>query len=329
MPKGFWKTIKKPLVAIAPMANVTDVAFRAILTKYGKPDVMWTEFVSADGLCSSKGREKLLGDLAFSKKERPIVAQIFSSKPEKIYEATKLVASLGFDGIDINMGCPDRAVVKQGAGAALIKNPKIAQEIIFAAQKGAGKIPVSVKTRIGYSKDEIETWIPMLAQSNLDAITIHGRTMKEMSKVPAHWDLIAESANIIRSFHNKKTCPIILGNGDVQNRKEAEEKCKQYGVDGVMIGRGIFTNIYAFRKKEKVLTIENRIKILLDHIKEFEKIHKNDEDAKTRKFDYLKKFFKIYISDFDGAKELRIQLMNSHSTEEVRAVVEAFKSRTF
>lgn len=325
MPKGFWKTIKKPLVAIAPMANVTDVAFRAILTKYGKPDVMWTEFVSADGLCSSKGKEKLLNDLQFSKKEHPIVAQIFSSNPEKIYEATKLVASLGFDGIDINMGCPDKAVVKQGAGSALIKNPKIAQEIIFAAQNGAGKIPVSVKTRIGYSKNEIETWIPMLAQANLDAITIHGRTMKEMSKVPAHWDLIAESAHIIRSFHTKKTCPVILGNGDVLNYDEAIEKCKQYEVDGVMIGRGIFANIYAFKKGNKIPTTKNRVTILLDHIKEFEKLYKNDKESKIRKFDYLKKFFKIYISDFDGAKELRIKLMNSDNVEEVKAIIEAFK----
>lgn len=325
MPKGFWKKIKKPLVAIAPMANVTDVTFRAILTKYGKPDVMWNEFVSADGLCNSKGREKLLNDLKFSKKEHPIVAQIFSSSPEKIYEATKLVVSLGFDGVDINMGCPDKAVVKQGAGAALIKNPKIALEIIIAAQSGAGKIPVSVKTRIGYSKNEIQTWIPMLAQANLDAITIHGRTMKEMSKVPARWDLIAESANIIRSFHTKKTCPIIIGNGDISNYDEAIEKCKQYGVDGAMIGRGIFSNIYAFKRGNKIATAKRKIIILLDHIKKFEKLYKGDEEAKIRKFDYLKKFFKIYISDFDGAKELRIRLMNSHNIEEVRTIIDVFK----
>jgi len=325
MPKGFWKTIGKPFVAIAPMANVTDVAFRAVLTKYGKPDVMWTEFVSADGLCSTKGKEKLLHDLKFSKKEHPIVAQLFSSNPEKIYEATKIVVSLGFDGVDINMGCPDKAIVRQGAGAALIKNPIVAREIISAAQKGAGKIPVSVKTRIGYSKNEIETWIPLLAESGLDAITIHGRTMKEASKVSAHWDQIKRSVDIIRSLNTKRTCPIIIGNGDVSNRKEAEEKCKQFGVDGVMIGRGIFTNIYAFRKKEKLLIIKDRILILSDHIKEFEKMYKNDKESKTRRFDYLKKFFKIYISDFDGAKELRIKLMNSHSVDDVKVIIKTFQ----
>ncbi|MFA5870480.1 MAG: tRNA-dihydrouridine synthase [Candidatus Paceibacterota bacterium] len=324
MPKGFWKTIEKPFVAIAPMANVTDVAFRAILTKYGKPDVMWTEFVSADGLCSQKGREKLLHDLKFSKREHPIVAQLFSSNPEKIYEATKLVASLGFDGIDINMGCPDKSVIRQGAGAALIKNPRRTVEIIAKAKEGAGKIPVSVKTRIGYSKDEVETWIPLLAESGLDAITIHGRTMKEASKVPTHWDAIKRATDIIRSYNTKRTCPIILGNGDVLNRQEAIEKCEKYGVDGVMIGRGIFSNIYAFRKREKILTIDDRITILSDHIKQFEGMYKNDKESSIRKFDYLKKFFKIYISDFDGAKELRIKLMNSKDINETKFIIKNY-----
>jgi len=324
MPKGFWKTIEKPFVAIAPMANVTDVAFRAILTKYGKPDVMWTEFVSADGLCSSKGKEKLLHNLKFSKKEHPIVAQLFSSNPEKIYEATKLVVSLGFDGVDINMGCPYKAVIRQGAGAALMKNPKQAMEIIAKAKEGAGKIPVSVKTRIGYSKNEVETWFPILAESGLDAITIHGRTMKEASKVPAHWDVIERAANIIRAHTTKQTCPIILGNGDVSNRQEAMEKCREYGVDGVMIGRGIFSNIYAFKKRQKTLSINDKIAILLDHVKQFEGMYKNDKESLIGKFDYLKKFFKIYISDFDGAKELRVKLMNSKSTDDVKLIIKDF-----
>lgn len=321
MPKGFWKTLKKPFVAIAPMANVTDFAFRSVLIKYGRPDVMWTEFVSADGLCDVRGREKLLHDLQFSKKERPIVAQIFSSHPEKIYEATKLVVSLGFDGVDINMGCPDKAVVRQKAGAALISDPNRAVEIIKAAQDGAGKIPVSVKTRIGYSKNEIETWMPVLAQSNLDAITIHGRTRKEMSKVPAHWDLIKRSAEIIRSFHTNKTCPIILGNGDVMNRGEVIEKSREFDVDGVMIGRGVFTDIYAFRKRKKELIISDRISILSYHISQFEKMYKEDISLRIKRYDYLKKFFKIYISDFNGAKELRVQLMNTKNIDEAREVI--------
>lgn len=321
MPKGFWKTLKTPFVAIAPMANVTDVAFRSVLIKYGRPDVMWTEFVSADGLCDIRGREKLLHDLQFSKKEHPIVAQIFSSNPEHIYQATTLVVSLGFDGVDINMGCPDKAVIRQGAGAALINDPKRAIEIINAAQRGAGKIPVSVKTRIGYSRNDIETWIPILAESNLDAITIHGRTKKEMSKVPAHWDLIKRSAEIIRSLNTKKTCPIILGNGDVQDRYEAVEKAKEFGVDGVMIGRGIFSNIYAFRKRKKELTPSDRISILSYHISQFENMYIGDTSLRIKRYDYLKKFFKIYISDFNGAKEIRIQLMNTKNADEARKII--------
>ncbi len=171
--KSFWNKLPRPFFALAPLANVTDCAFRELVAKYGKPDVMWTEFVSADGLCSPVGREKLMIDLAYTEAERPIVAQIFSSKPENIREAAKLVALLGFDGVDINMGCPDRTIEKQNAGAALIKNPKLAQEIIYAAKEGAGDLPVSVKTRIGYNKDILDEWIPMLLLTKPAAITIH------------------------------------------------------------------------------------------------------------------------------------------------------------
>lgn len=321
MPKGFWKTLEKPFVAIAPMAKVTDFAFRSILAKHGKPDVMWTEFVSADGLCDPRGREKLLSDLRFNATERPIVVQLFSAHPDKIYEAVKFVATLGFDGIDINMGCPDKAVIRQGAGAALIKSPKLAREIIVAAKEGAGKIPVSVKTRIGYSRNDIETWIPVLAEAGLDAITIHGRTMKEMSKVDAHWDAITRSGEIIRMFHTKNTCPIIIGNGDIRNRQQAADVCKQYHVDGVMIGRGIFFNLFAFRKHEKELTIYNRLSILLEHLDRFELMYNHDEELIGRKYDEMKKFYKIYIADFGSAKELRMRLMETKTIEEARKLV--------
>ena len=323
MPKGFWKSLEKPFVAIAPMANVTDVAFRSILVKYGKPDVMWNEFVSADGLCDKRGREKLLPLLRFDKKEHPIVAQLFSAHPNAIFEASKLVAGLGYDGIDINMGCPDKAVVRQGAGVALIKSPKLAREIIVAAKEGAGKTPVSVKTRIGYLKNEVETWIPVLAEAGLDAITIHGRTMKEMSKVDAHWDAIARSSEIIRMFHSKKDCPIIIGNGDIMNRQEAIKVAKKYHVDGVMIGRGIFFNIFAFRKQEKELTIYNRVSIMLEHLDRFEAMYYHDKELIERKYDHMKKFYKIYIAGFDSAKNLRAELMETKSIDEARQLVRA------
>ena len=180
---NFWEKLNKPIFVLAPMADVTDAAFRRIIAKYGKPDVFWTEFVSADGLtlAPEEGRKKLLRDLEYSESERPIVAQFFTSNPENMKKAAELAVELGFDGIDINMGCPDKSVEKQKAGAALIKNPKLAREIIRAAKAGAGSLPVSVKTRLGYNKDELETWLPELLAEEPAVVTIHARTRKEMS----------------------------------------------------------------------------------------------------------------------------------------------------
>ena len=184
---NFWESLSKPFFALAPMADVTDAAFRRIIAKYGKPDVTWTEFVSADGLCHPKGREKLLKDLEYSEAERPIVAQLFSSNPENMRAACKLCAELGFDGIYINMGCPDKTIEKQGCGSAMIKTPDIAIQVINAAKQGiadAGKdIPLSVKTRVGYSRDEIDMWVKLLLEQNLAALTIHARTRKDLSQV--------------------------------------------------------------------------------------------------------------------------------------------------
>ncbi|MCL5782164.1 MAG: tRNA-dihydrouridine synthase family protein, partial [Patescibacteria group bacterium] len=188
--KTFWQKLPKPFFALAPMANVTDFAFRQMFAKYGKPDILWTEFVSADGLLSA-GYRKLLIDLKFSPKERPIVAQVFTGKTEVMEKAVAKLAKMGFDGIDINMGCPDRAVEKQGGGASLTKDPKKAIALIEAARRGAGKVPVSVKTRLGYNKIDLE-WIRALLEMHLPALTIHMRTRKEMSDVPAHWEIMPE-----------------------------------------------------------------------------------------------------------------------------------------
>jgi tRNA-dihydrouridine synthase len=203
---GFWKKVKeqaflekRPIYVLAPMADVTDCAFRKMINIYGKPDVTWTEFVSADGLirATSEGKAKLVRDLKFdSKIERPIVAQLFSSHPEYMRQAAALVQELGFDGIDINMGCPDRSIEKQGCGAAMMKTPKIAQEIIKAAKEGAPNLPITVKTRIGYNKNELETWLPALLEAEPAVITIHARTRKEMSKVPARWEHVARAVEI-------------------------------------------------------------------------------------------------------------------------------------
>lgn len=311
MLKGFWKKLKKPFFALAPMADVTDFAFREIIAKYGKPDVLWTEFVSADGLTHPKAREKLLIDFKFSKKEHPIVAQIFGANPDTIKKAAALVRELGFDGVDINMGCPDRTIEKQGAGAALMKNPKLAQEIIYAAKEGAGDLPVSVKTRIGYNKDEMETWIPALLETGLAALTVHARTRKEMSKASARWERVARAVELA-----KGTGTLIIGNGDVLDMKDAKEKALATGADGIMLGRAIFGNPWLFSKKKKEITTEEKLRVMVEHTKFFEKelgVHKN--------FAIMKKHYKAYAHGFDGAKELRMRLMEAKDAKEVAHIV--------
>ncbi len=316
---------------MAPMADVTDCAFRQIIATYGKPDVLWTEFVSADGLCSP-GREVLKRDLAFGEAERPIVAQLFTSNPEKMYEAAKLVKSLGFDGIDINMGCPADMIDKQGAGAAMIKNPELALKVIRAAQEGAGglnAIPVSVKTRIGYNKDEIDTWIPMLLSAGLPMLTIHARTRKEMSLVPAQWDKIARVV-ALRDKLSPET--LILGNGDAKDMPDAIEKLRISGADGVMFGRAIFGNPWLFRginelKEGKmpvpfIPSYEEKLRVMIEHTFLYEKML-----GDIKNFAIMKKHYKAYVNGFDGAKELRVKLMEANSAEEVEKIVQDFSAQ--
>lgn len=307
----FWGKIKKPIFCLAPMADVTDCAFRQIIAKYGKPDVFWTEFVSADGLCSP-GRDKLLIDLKYSPNEHPIVAQIFGAKTENIREASKLCAKLGFDGIDINMGCPDRSVEKQSSGAALIKNPKLAREIIRAA--GESGLPVSVKTRIGYNKNEVETWIRELLSEDLAVLTIHLRTRKEMSNVPANWDTMLR---IIEIRNEMKKNTLIFGNGDVLNINDAKKKCEETGCDGVMLGRAIFGNPWLF--SGHVPSLIEKLNVMVEHTKLFEKMLGEDKNLAI-----MKKHYKAYVNGFDGAKELRTMLMETKNAIEVENIVNDF-----
>lgn len=316
MQTGFWSTLKKPIMALAPMANVTDAAFRKLIAKYGKPDVMWTEFVSCDGLCSS-GKESLLVDFWYGEVERPIVAQIFGSKPDHFYATAQLVQELGFDGIDINMGCPDRNVEKQGAGAALIKTPELAKELIRATMKGAGNLPVSVKTRIGYGKNTIDEWMKHLLDTGLAAITLHGRARKDMSLVPADWNAIARGVQLAKEFGSDKARTLILGNGDVATLADAHEHASRYGVDGVMIGRGIFGNPWCFTGRDiTTITVEERLAVMIEHTLLFDSLFRV-----KKHFDVMKKHYKAYVSGFDGAKELRIALMETKSADEVIEVV--------
>lgn len=314
--KGFWKNLKKPFFVLAPMADVTDAAFRQIIAKYGKPDVFWTEFVSADGLCSPVGREKLLIDLAYTEGERPIVAQIFSSKPDNVRETAKLIKELGFDGLDINMGCPDRTIEKQGAGASLMKNPKLAQEIILAAKEGAGDMPVSVKTRLGYNKDILEEWLPALLEARPAVITVHARNRKELSDFPARWEMVKRAVEIRDEM---KSETLIIGNGDVKDIKDAEMKVKETGVDGVMLGRAIFGNPFLFNREQKEIDVETRLKIMVEHTKLFEELFLGKKN-----FAVMKKHYKAYAHGFIGAKELRVELMETKNAKEVEAIVEKF-----
>jgi nifR3 family TIM-barrel protein len=353
---NFWNNLKKPFFVLAPMADVTDAAFRQIIAKYGKPDVLWTEFVSADGLCHPKGREKLLKDLEYSEAERPIVAQLFSSNPENMRTACKLCADLGFDGIDINMGCPDRAIEKQGCGSAMIKSPEIAVAIIDAARQGirdSGKpIPLSVKTRVGYNSETIIEWIGLLLRQNLAAITVHARTRKDLSLVPANWDYISR---VVKLRNAIAPDTLIIGNGDVSDMSDGIAKAKQTGCDGIMIGRAIFGNPWIFNKTILVkkkgswrqnlflrmfpshvakrlmgdsrytisdIPLSEKLRVMMEHTRLFEKIL-----GDVKNFAVMKKHYKAYATGFPGAKELRIKLMESHSGDEVQRIVDEFLAK--
>ena len=315
---GFWENLPKPFFALAPMAEVTDAAFRHIIAKYsrhgkrgGGPDVFWTEFVSTDGICSD-GREILLRDLVHTEDERPIVAQIFGSNPEAFLKTAELIATLGFDGIDINMGCPDRNVEKQGAGAALIKDPKRAQEIIRATMAGASGLPVSVKTRIGYNKENLESWLGTLLETRPAAVTVHARTRKELSLVPAQWDYVKRAVELARG-----TGTLILGNGDVKDLADAEEKVRATGADGVMIGRAIFGNPWLFDRTRtgQEIPLAEKLNVMIEHTRLFEKLL-----GDIKNFAVMKKHYKAYVQGFDGAKDLRMKFMEAEDSSEIERI---------
>lgn len=323
---NFWKELPKPIMVLAPLADVTDVAFRRMIAKYsahtradgtvGGPDVFWTEFVSADGLmrADEEGKKKLMADLLYSEEERPIVAQLFSSTPEYMEGAARLCRELGFDGIDINMGCPDRGIEKQGCGSAMIKNPKNARAVIQAAKRGAGDLPVTVKTRLGYNQDELETWLPELLAEEPAVITVHARTRKEMSKVPARWERVARAVEIRDELMSDT---LIFGNGDALSIEDAHAKAKFSRADGVMLGRAIFGNPWLFHPEKDLsnVSLEERLSALVEHTKLFEELlpHKN--------FAIMKKHYKAYCNGFDGAKELRVELMDAPDAKTVEEIV--------
>lgn len=320
------------------MADVTDAACRAMFARYGKPDAMFTEFVSTDGLCSA-GRQNLLRELIYHESERPIVAQIWGRNPEHFYQSAKLIEKLGFDGIDINLGCPQKKEMTQKTCAALIAEPKLVGKIIAETKRGAKGLPVSVKTRLGIRNIDTEKWVGKLLRFQPAAITLHARTAKEMSKVPAHWEEIAKA---VKLRNRRKSETLILGNGDVKSLEEAAARVAETGCDGVMIGRGAFGNPWFFapllQKPTRDIrrsptdsdeggyqasspSLKQRLVVMAEHAKLFERIFKT-----SKNFAVMRKHFKAYASGFEGAAGLRVKLMESDSSRDVERMVYDFLS---
>ena len=314
--KNFWNELPRPFFILAPMEAVTDVVFRHVVASAAKPDIFFTEFTNASSYCSPQGAHSTRGRLAFTEDEHPMVAQIWGNKPEQFSQMAKGLAEMGYMGIDINMGCPDKSVVKGGSGSALIKQPELAAELIAAAKEGG--LPVSVKTRLGYSNtDEWKEWLTHILRQDVVNLTVHLRTRKEMSKVDAHFEMIPQ----IKKLRDEIAPQTLLTiNGDIRDRQHGEELVEKYGIDGVMIGRGVFTNPYAFETTPQTHSKEELLELLRLQLDLHDKYSK---ELGERKFEPLKRFFKIYVREFDGASELRDKLMHAKTTEEVRQLLNA------
>ncbi len=315
---SFWSKLKQrsnPFLVLAPLDGVTDFVFREIIAETAKPDVFFTEFTSIEALCSG-GFDKTIARLKYSEKQRYIVAQIWGVDPKKFYKTAKLVKDLGFDGIDINMGCPDRDVMKLGSGASHIKNPSLVVEIIKATKEAAIGLPVSVKTRIGVNTIVTKSWIQFLLEQKLDAIIIHGRTAAELSKAKVNWEEIGKAVRL-RDEISMET--VVIGNGDIISIEEATKVSTKYKVDGIMIGKGVFTNPWVFERIPKKHTNRDYLNLLLKHTKLFCETYPD-----KYRFSILKKFFKIYVKSFYGANKLKIQLMETKNLLEVEDLVKPY-----
>ncbi len=383
---NFWQRLSSgsdPFFCLAPMEDVTDIAFREMFVRYSKqcrqgtPSdiVLFTEFTPSDGLAfgDERAQERLRAKLSYTEGQRPIVAQIYNSNPKRMESAARLVQELGFDGVDINMGCPVNAVVKQVSGAALIRHPELAVELMRAVRKGAPKLPLSVKTRIGYSSvDDINTWIPTILKEKPDALTVHLRTRSQMSKVPAQWEHMRQ---IVKWRDELSPSTVLIGNGDVQSVEQGTELAKEYGCEGIMVGRAAFgtpdffstdltpsednllpamPTLLRSRQQSSDLghiteqaqdmsskpkscggptggvftgsdvTKTKKIKMLIEHIKLFDELllkpgHKG--------YHVMKKHYKAYINGWDGAKELRKELMATESPEEAIKLLQKYRNR--
>lgn len=333
---NIWNKLPKGFVGLAPMDGVTDYLYRHIMMKFGKPDLLMTEFTAVEGL--ARNAIKLLRDFRYDDNDRPILAQVFGIDPECFYKSAIIVCELGFDGIDINMGCPAKKVSARGSGASLIDNPKLASEIIKAVKSGVEdykngkgiedlglkqkmvtairdeskkhkrknreKIPVSVKTRIGTTKNVVDEWISFLLEHDIAAISVHGRTLKQMYSGQADWEAIGKASELCRANNVK-----IVGNGDVDSLDDARDKIEKYKLNGVLIGRASFGNPWVFSGKTP--TIQERIDLAIYHCKKFEEVYNSEV------FYAMRKHLGWYIKGISGAKKVRQKLMLVNGSEEV------------
>ena len=319
MTENFWRELPRPFFILAPMEDVTDIVFRHVVSEAARPDVFFTEFTNTESFCHPEGIHSVRGRLTFSEDEQPMVAHIWGDKPEHFREMSIGMAEMGFKGIDLNMGCPVANVASKGKGSGLILRPETAAEIIQASK--AGGLPVSVKTRLGYYDiDEWKDWLKHVFEQDIANLSIHLRTRKEMSKVDAHWELIA-AIKQMRDVIAPDT--LLTINGDIPDRKTGLELAEKYGIDGVMIGRGIFHNPYAFEKEPREHTSKELLGLLRLHLSLFDKYSKEE----SRLFKPLRRFFKIYVRGIRGASELRHQLMQTNTTDEARALLDDFEAR--
>ncbi|UXT30547.1 tRNA-dihydrouridine synthase [Staphylococcus aureus] len=319
MKENFWSELPRPFFILAPMEDVTDIVFRHVVSEAARPDVFFTEFTNTESFCHPEGIHSVRGRLTFSEDEQPMVAHIWGDKPEQFRETSIQLAKMGFKGIDLNMGCPVANVAKKGKGSGLILRPDIAAEIIQATK--AGGLPVSVKTRLGYYEiDEWKDWLKHVFEQDIANLSIHLRTRKEMSKVDAHWELIEAIKNLRDEIAPNTLLTI---NGDIPDRKTGLELAEKYGIDGVMIGRGIFHNPFAFEKEPREHTSKELLDLLRLHLSLFNKYEKDE----IRQFKSLRRFFKIYVRGIRGASELRHQLMNTQSIAEARALLDEFEAQ--
>jgi tRNA-dihydrouridine synthase len=319
MKENFWSELPRPFFVLAPMEDVTDIVFRHVVSEAARPDVFFTEFTNTESFCHPEGIHSVRGRLTFSEDEQPMVAHIWGDKPDHFREMSIGLAEMGFKGIDLNMGCPVDNVAKKGKGSGLILRPETAAEIIQAAK--AGGLPVSVKTRLGYYEiDEWKDWLKHVFEQDIANLSIHLRTRKEMSKVDAHWELI-EAVKKLRDEIAPDT--LLTINGDIPDRQTGLELAEKYGIDGVMIGRGIFNNPFAFEKEPRVHTSKELLDLLRLHLTLFNKYSKEE----TRQFKSLRRFFKIYVRGIRGASELRHQLMSTETTDQARALIDDFEAQ--